>query len=211
MTPPATVAPKYPVTLAERLELGPEPLRFPGSLSDFAELLDTCDYPIEFDTDHIIAMSIASDKHEQIVANVLGLLYNIYTGHPNYKRYGSNRHVFSASGPVAYAPDASVVRGEPDVVEYSPGKTANRNPWLIVEVQSESTRDRDWGDKLRHYKDMPSVEHILFIEQDRPIVNHFTRQENGLWVGVEYNALEHIVVIEGHEMRLMEVYENVLG
>ncbi len=210
MTPPATVAPKYPVTLAERLALGPELQRFPGTLADFAELLDTCGYPIEFDTDHIIAMSIASDKHEQIVANVLGLLYNMFTGNPNYKRYGSNRHVFLASGPVAYAPDASVVRGEPDVVEYAPGKTANQNPWLIVEVQSDSTRDRDWGFKLRDYKVMPSVEHILFIEQDQPIVNHFTRQEDGLWVSVEYNALEHKVTMEGHDMLLTEIYENVL-
>lgn len=211
MTPPAIVPARYPVSLAERTALGPEVQRFPGTLTDFAALLDQCEYPIEFQIDQIIAMSIASDPHEQIVANVLGLLYNIYTGNPEYKRYGSNRHVFVEQGPVAYSPDASVVRGTPDVFEYASGKTANRNPWLIVEILSPSTRWRDWGEKLEFYKQIPALQHVLYIEQDKPSVNHFQRlPADNRWSSMEYNALEQGFEIDGQQVGLRAIYENVL-
>jgi len=67
---------KYPVTLAERLELGNDEQRFSGSFEDFVQLLEICEYPIEYQAETIIALSIASDQHEQIVANFLGSLTN---------------------------------------------------------------------------------------------------------------------------------------
>jgi Uma2 family endonuclease len=211
MTPPATIPAKYPISLAERAALGPEVQRFPGTLTDFAELLDQCEYPIEFQIDQIIAMSIASDPHEQIVANVLYVLGTLYTGNPEFKRYGSNRHVFIEQGPVAFSPDASVVRGTPDVFEYASGKTANRNPWLIVEILSPSTRWRDWGEKLEFYKQIPALQHVLYIEQDKPSVNHFQRlPADNRWSSMEYNALDQGFELDGQTVGLKELYENVL-
>ncbi len=67
----------FPITLEERLELGADGVRFPASLEEFADLLEVCDYQIEYQDFEIIAMSIASDPHEQIVANFLGILHSI--------------------------------------------------------------------------------------------------------------------------------------
>ena len=139
---------KYPVTLTERLELGKEELRFPGSFDDFVELLGICEYPIEFQENKIIAMSIASDPHEQIVTNFIGELHIIFKGNKDYHRYGSNRHVYLEKAKCAYSPDLSIVKGTPDIFEYSKGKTANKNPWLLVEILSGSTRTKDLGAKL---------------------------------------------------------------
>ena len=44
---------KYPVTLAERLELGEAEQRFAGSFEDFVQLLEICEYPIEFQEETI--------------------------------------------------------------------------------------------------------------------------------------------------------------
>jgi len=38
---------KFPVTMQERLELGPERVRFPATREEFWELLEVCEYPID--------------------------------------------------------------------------------------------------------------------------------------------------------------------
>lgn len=62
---------KYPVTLDERVELGPEEVALPGSFAEYADLLGKCAFPIEYEDDNIIFMSMASDPHERIVDMLL--------------------------------------------------------------------------------------------------------------------------------------------
>ena len=75
-----TITEKYPITLKERLELGPEEQIFEGSLEEFVALVEACEYPLEYEQGKIIAMSIASDIHERIVANLLGPLFLVLKG-----------------------------------------------------------------------------------------------------------------------------------
>ena len=72
-----SVLSKFPVTLEERLSLGPDTVRFPASWEEYLDLLEECEYQIEYANQEIIAMSIASDPHEAIVANILGVLYRV--------------------------------------------------------------------------------------------------------------------------------------
>lgn len=201
----------FPISLEERLELGTDETRFPASLEEFADLLEVCDYQIEYQDFEIIAMSIASDPHEQIVANFLGLLHGVFKGNPNFRRYGSNRHVFLPEYPAAYSPDASVIKGQPNIAEYSKGKTANLNPWLILEVLSESTRQRDLGEKLPRYKKMPSARYVILVEQDFPLVTVFERDEtSNRWASTDYDDLSQSFDLAGMPVLLADVYENVL-
>lgn len=203
---------KYPVTLMERLELGAGESRFAGTLEDFAELLEICDYQIEFKENEIIVMSIASDPHEQIVANLLRELGILFKGNADYKRYASNRHVFIKDVPCAYSPDASIVYGRPEIIEYAPGKTANLNPWLVAEVISKSSRGTDLGDKLPDYKTMPSLRYILYFEQDKPLLTlHHRAEGQTRWFSEDFDDLEQRFVIDGKAILMSDVYENVLG
>lgn len=205
-----TLSEKFPISLKERQKLDDTPQRFPGSLEEFVQLADACDYPIEFENGNIIAMSIASDLHEQIVANILAVLVNLLKGNPDYKRYGGNRHVFIPAHNCAYSPDASIVKGEAEIFEYARGKTANTNPWLVAEVLSGSTRMRDYGEKLPKYREIPSVKYILFIEQDRPLVTVFSRMEDpGRWQSIDYNAPEQSFELEDRKVNLSDIYDNI--
>lgn len=202
---------KFPITLKERGELGSDPYPFEASMEEFGDLLEVCEYQIEYQNGTIIAMSIASDNHEQIVANLLYILGTLFKGNSNFKRYGSNRHVFIAEAKVVFSPDASVVKGEPEVVEYAKGKTANKNPWLLAEILSPSTRNRDWGEKLTLYKNIPSLKYLLYIEQDMSLVTVFERRdEDGRWSSIDYNTLDQAFTIEGNLVSLADIYENVL-
>lgn len=205
-----TITEKYPITLKDRLELGLEEQVFEGSLEEFAALAEACEYPLEYEQGKIIAMSIASDIHERIVANLLGVLFLLFKEQKEYIRYGSNRHIYLPEFQCAYSPDASVVKGEPEVFEYAPGKTANVNPWLLVEVLSESTRDKDLGKKLPRYKKIGSLQYILFIEQDAPLVTlHHRMEDPSRWASLDYNRLEQSFQLGGHAVSLADVYGNV--
>lgn len=207
----SSIETKFPVTLEERLELGVDELRIPATFREFTELLETCDYQVEFQNNEIILMSIATDPHEHIVANILGILYGIYKGKSNYRRYGSNRHVFIPKFEAAYSPDASIVMGEPQIFEYAKGKTANLNPWLIVEVLSPGTRHKDWGEKLPRYKQIESLKHILFIEQDFPLLTIFSRTEAGnRWKGEDFDNMGQSFKVDENVILLGDIYENVL-
>jgi Uma2 family endonuclease len=206
----ATATLHFPVSLEERLALGNEEQHFPASLQEFADLLEVCDYQIEYQDHEIIAMSIASDPHETIVANFLGILHIIFKGNPHYRRYGSNRHIFLPEYPAAYSPDASVVKGLPEIAEYSKGKTANLNPWLLLEVLSESTRLRDLGEKLTRYKKIPSAQVIVFVEQGAPFVTVFEKEEgSNRWSSKDYDDLSQSFYLGGKPVLLADIYENV--
>ncbi len=202
---------KFPITILDRAELDNSPHPIPATLEEFAELLEVCEYPIEYQNGFLICKSFESDHHEQLVANLIGLLGTLFKGNSNFKRYGSNRHVFIAEAKVVFSPDASVVKGEPEVVEYAKGKTANKNPWLLAEILSPSTRNRDWGEKLTLYKNIPSMKYLLYIEQDKSLVTVFERRdEDGRWSSIDYNTLDQAFTIEGNLVSLADIYENVL-
>lgn len=201
---------KYPVTLAERLELGNEEQRFAGSFEDFIQLLEICEYPIEYQEETILAKSIASGPHEQIVANFLGELGRIFKGNKDFKRYGSNRHVYLEKAKCAYSPDLSVVKGTPDIFQYSKGKSANKNPWLIVEILSKSTRRKDLGEKLPRYKRCKSLQYLIFLEQDSCLVTVYTRIGKSFrWTSTDYDNLDLSFDIHGHSILLTDLYENI--
>jgi Uma2 family endonuclease len=69
---------------------------------------------------------------------------------------------------------------EPDVLVYC-GEKVRRgvlevpNPLIIVEVLSPTTGSMDLGVKLQGYFALPSVEHYLVIDPDRPLLIHHKR------------------------------------
>jgi len=201
---------KYPITSAERLALGNEEQRFSGSFEDFIQLLEICEYPIEYQAETIIAISIASDPHEQIVANFLYELGRIFKGNKDFKRYGSNRHVYLEKAKCAYSPDLSIVKGVPDIFQYSKGKSANKNPWLVVEILSGSTRRKDLGEKLPRYKQCKSLQYIIFLEQDSCLVTVYTRiGKSYRWRSTDYDKLDQSFTINEHTIIVEDLYENI--
>lgn len=198
------------ISAAETLLPGPEEQRVEGSYDDFTAWLQQCDYPIEYENGNIIIMSIASDEHEKIVANLLGALFVAMRSHREYGRYGSNRHIYIPALSKAYSPDASVVKGDPEVFTYSAGKDAYTNPWLVAEVISPSSRSRDFGEKLHSYKAIPELQYILYIEQERPFVTLFERiEDTPRWRSTDYDALTQSFPLSEFPVAMSDLYENL--
>lgn len=69
---------------------------------------------------------------------------------------------------------------EPDVLVYCGQKVPRDvlvvpNPMIIVEVLSPSAAKHDMGAKLAAYFELASVEHVILIDPDRPLVIHHKR------------------------------------
>ena len=80
-------------------------------------------------------------------------------------------------------PDASVVCGSPEYAA-RPAHTVT-NPRILVEVLSESTAAYDRGEKLEGYKAMPSVQAVVFVSQEGPMITVLRR------AGVHFEPAEY--------------------
>lgn len=60
--------------------------------------------------------------------------------------------------------------------ERDPEKKTNiTNPHVLVEVTSESTEDYDRGEKLEHYKQIPTLESIIIVSHREACVEVWSR------------------------------------
>jgi Uma2 family endonuclease len=117
----------------------------------------------------------------------------------------SNQRIATADGLYTYA-DGSVYCGE---LATGPDQTAT-NPVLLIEVLSDSTRDYDLGEKLDRYKAVPSLRHVLLVEQHRVQVEHWSRGPDG-WsrdVHVDRDDTLRLAGL-GIELPLTEIYDGM--
>ncbi len=107
-----------------------------------------------------------------------------------------------------------MVQGESDSSDlpgsYSP-KITLKNPVLVVEVLSPSTAKFDQDEKLNSYLAIPSLRHILFVDQGRVSVRPYSRTEKaGQWVDTRFTALDDVVMFDGLTLSVREIYHKTL-
>jgi len=87
------------------------------------------------------------------------------------------------------------------------------NPTVIVEVLSPSTEACDRGEKFRRYRVwLPTLTDYVLGAQDRPIIDHYHRQEDGTWALRTLEGLTahlHLPSIDC-TVPLADVYERVV-
>ncbi len=216
--------PLLPHRLEDRMEL-PAVVRVPGTLHDYIDLLSVCDYKIEFSNGDIVSiletdplnpntiMGTATLTHEQIVMNLGFVLNQLFFRQPDFIVIGSNMPTFVGEGLAAYNPDVSVVRGKPDVRPYKSKKRSIStlfNPWLVVEVLSQGTRDYDLGEKFLNYRRIPSLEHIVFIEQYWIEVTIYTRQANGTWSSSLLENVDNSFSLGNGIINIADIYMKII-
>ena len=103
-----------------------------------------------------------------------------------------------------------MVKGAPIFFTYAPGKDAYTNPWLVAEVISPSSRNRDFGEKLQGYKSIPTLQYILYIEQDRPFATLFERiPGEGRWCSTDYDEPQQSFTLGEFPLVMGELYEGL--
>ncbi|MCS6780423.1 MAG: Uma2 family endonuclease [Geminicoccaceae bacterium] len=150
----------------------------------------------------IVAMAAPSEAHGTIVGNVWGAIDAGLRDRPPYRAV--------VGGGVAIdernwlQPDLVVTCAPPE------GRRQVAEPVLVVEVLSESSRDRDLGSKLQRYIALPSVREIWLIDSAVRWVQLWRRAENAWIVTLPLSgeATFRSEVLGGAEIALDALYRN---
>lgn len=125
-----------------------------------------------------VMMAPGSAFHAFLSAR-LGTLLSValepLTGFAVYSQGGVSEAGWTHS---VYAPDIAVTRGLP-----TRGQHLLQHPVLVAEILSPSTETIDWRKKQPDYQSIVTLQDILLIGQDRPLVDHFFRDsvETAVW------------------------------
>ena len=146
---------------------------------DYVSLEEESSTRHEFLAGEIVAMAGGTPEHAAMAAEVIGQLREQIRG-GRYRVFTSDLGVRVKATGLATYPDASVVYGP---TERDPDKKTNvTNPRVIVEVTSDSTEDYDYGEKLTHYKQIPSLEAIVIVSHREAKVDVWSRStDSPLW------------------------------
>ena len=105
------------------------------------------------------------------------------------------------------APDVSVVCGEP---ETEADTRILLNPILVVEVTSPSSIEHDRISKREYYRDVPSIQAYLIVDQHRVLVELYTRSETG-WHIQCFSDLDDEVPLTALDcsLPLRDIYQRI--
>lgn len=201
---------KLPLTLDERMKLGKE-LRIPASWEEFLDMLEECEYRIEYEQDEIISfMGFGTPNHEKIIANLIRFIGNLFAD-GDFNVFGSNLAIHIPDFVRRYYnADVAVVKGDNETVVLRGGMVAVANPVLIIEVLSASTRIFDGNVKLKNYRKIPSVQQILYLESDEMLVTSYTRVGANEWRLLEYSTkTDEVPILEEGKIKLSDIYSKV--
>lgn len=126
---------------------------------DYLRTLEMSEVKLEFCEGEIYAMAGGSPAHAELGAAVIMALGRVLP--PSCRIATSDMKVRVEASDLSTFPDATVICGEREVSRRD--ENAITNPTLLVEVTSKSTEDYDRGDKLSHYKQLPSLKTVLFV------------------------------------------------
>lgn len=157
--------------------------------AEYLSALEMSDVKLEYCEGDIYAMAGGTPQHAQLIATVLQLLGSAFRGRCNV--YASDLKVRIEATDLSTFPDATVVCGESQVAAID--HLAITNPSLIVEVTSRSTEDYDRGEKLNHYKQIPSLKSVLIVSHRRQQITVFERA-GSTWDQREYRSGERLTL-----------------
>ena len=121
--------------------------------ADYLRSLEMSELKLEYCDGFIYAMAGGSPVHAQLSAATIVVLHRVL---PKGCRLAtSDMKVRVESTDLSTFPDVTVICGEARAAAID--ENAVTNPTLIVEVTSKSTEDYDRGDKLSHYKQIPTT------------------------------------------------------
>jgi Uma2 family endonuclease len=171
----------------------------------YLTLLEASDFKLEFCDGVIYAMAGGTPTHAALGAAATALLRGALRGRCTV--FSSDLKVRIEASDLSTFPDGSVVCG-PQAASPLDAQ-AITNPALLVEVTSPSTEDYDRGDKLSHYKQLPSLRAVLYVSHRLRSVTMVHLTSAG-WAEREFRSGERVVLSEpALEFEVDALYEGL--
>lgn len=182
-------------------------IAFPVAWDDFLTYGEEIPYRVEYHNGNIIIVGLATLIHELLVSQLIFLLKRFYAG-KSYYVAGSNTGIRKEGSRGHYNGDLVVIKGKP--IYQGCSRSIITNPYLLVEVLSESTAAYDMNHKLRKYQAMESVWEVVFVDPFDQSVTIFRRTETpNVWTETIYEKPEELVLIDTYSVPLAEIFADL--
>lgn len=160
----------------------------------------------EFFNGEAFMMAGGSDVHNVVTGNMYMAL-RIGLQHTRCNVFMSDVRLRLAESDDLFYPDVFVTCTDADRAR----RQVKEDPILIAEVLSPSTEAYDRGDKFAAYRRFPALATILFLSQDRPHVECYTRADAGRWTLTEASGADATLALPalGIELALAELYRDL--
>jgi Uma2 family endonuclease len=174
---------------------------------EYLEVERRSDVKHEFLDGEIYAMAGGSPEHSLLATQLTTLLRSRLTSGCHVGNSDLKVNIL-ATGLSTY-PDGSVICG---ALERDPrDELAITNPILLLEVTSPSTEDYDRGDKLSHYKQLPSLQVVVIASHQSKRLTVVTRTTTG-WATTDVRGGERVTLAApALELTVDEVYAVLDG
>ena len=180
------------------------------TFDDYLALEETSHARHEFLDRHVWAMAGGTPEHGGICANLIAHLSNRLSDQP-CRGYTSDVRVRVKATGLATYPDVSVVCGGLETDPDDPKGNTVVNPTVLVEVLSPSTEDYDRGEKLAHYKQIPSLREIVLVAHDEQRIELWRRARDQWILEVARGDEPARIPSLGCELDLAAVFRNPLA
>jgi Uma2 family endonuclease len=173
----------------------------PWTVDDFLEWEAQQPERYEFIDGMIVGMVGGSAAHTIIKGNLFASLAARLRGGPCRALTEGLKVVTPIN---VHYPDVAVI-----CTAIQPVEDQIREPVVILEVLSRTTGDRDRGAKWVGYRELPSLQHYVLINQSRPFVEVYSRDGAGWSLTLYAPPLQAVPLpAVGAELRLDEIYEG---
>jgi Uma2 family endonuclease len=177
--------------------------------ADYLALEESSNVKHEYLEGEIYAMAGGTPDHAALAMAVGAALIEQLRGKPCRVFSSDLRIRVLATGLAAY-PDVTVVCG-PLQHDTESGTTVV-NPTVLVEVSSNGTEDYDRGEKLDHYRQIPSVRECLLVSHRSRSMEVWRRDPKGAWEQQEVRSGETVRLASiDCALSVDEVYRTALG
>jgi Uma2 family endonuclease len=164
------------------------PSRPPRRYFTFRQYLDleeASNVKHEYYAGEICVIGGGTPEHAALAAAVGGALFAQVEG-SDCRVFSSDLRVRVPATGLATYPDVTVVCG---ALEGDPENSDTiTNPTLIVEILSPRTEAYDRGEKIEHYRQIPSLRECVLVAHDRRRIEVWRRERNGEWSQVVTEA-----------------------
>ena len=152
------------------------------TIEEYVRIEEYANLKHEYLDGQVWAMAGGTPEHARIAAAISGALTSQLRGR-RCAVYSSDARVRDVATGLDTYPDLTVVCGheERDVGD----RLALTNPTVLVEVTSDSSEAYDRGEKLEHYKQIPSLRELVVVSHREQCLEVYRRGDDGIWAAPE--------------------------
>lgn len=164
---------------------------------DYLKMEETSEVKHEFYYGKLFATPGAAVLHNNICLKIFLGLYDRLKPH-GYQVNVENVKVKVENEEIYLYPDVLVTKKTfTTMKEY-----IFRQPLLIAEVLSDSTRKYDSTDKFIQYQKISSLRYYLLVEPEKHVVIFYEKDDNGEWSGKPFTELDEVISLPFFQTQL---------